>query len=366
MKIIARDVSLPNPGSFKITNRNQRVTVFARQLAVLFSTGIPLSRSLDILTDQSDDPAFAQVLTEVTVMVNSGHLFSAALGRFARVFPSVMVHLVQVGENTGGLGISLSRVADILEKDSNVLRRVKSALSYPIFILSLTLILTLCVFYFVLPNFIGIFVSLKTPLPLITQLLIFITQALRSPGWWLVATGLAQLSYSWVSKSWNVPTGRVRIYSFLLSLPLIGSILLYSTIARYCWVFGVTMESGMELTKSLRLASLASGSPALEADGARIIESVINGAPLHKHYRENPNVYPRVLAHMVLAAEESSTLSPTLARLGDMFDEDLLYRLELFNAALEPVLISLMALVVGSVVVAIFLPLYGTIGDLGH
>ncbi|MBS2037300.1 type II secretion system F family protein [bacterium] len=345
--------------------RGLKVALFSRHLAVLFGAGVALPQALDILAEQHEDVVFATMIGELSQMLQSGHPLSQGLRRYPEVFPVFFVGLVQAGENTGSLLESLQRAAQVLESTEMLNRRVSSALTYPLFILAVTAFLTWILFKTVLPQFAEMFAGLGSQLPWPTRLLFWVSDCLSSPWFWvlgLLAGGA--LSYG-LSRAWATPRYRLRMYRWLRVIPLVGSIIKYNTLARFCWVMQLTLLSGMDILKALHLSAEASNCPLLQDDQAAALRHIRDGEAVSQHMAERPEIYPRLLVQMAQLSEEASDYASGFRSSAHWFEQEVDVRIDLFKAALEPLLMAGVSLIVGSIMLCIFLPLYGILDRLG-
>ncbi len=341
------------------------LALFARQLTVLLGAGVPLMYSLDVLCEQFEEDEGRAVFQQIAAKVSQGFSLSNALACYPDVFSKVVVSMVRTGESMGDLTGCLEKLSLMLERDYQLKERLKGAFTYPAFVLGTTLLLTLFLFYTVLPNFVQIFRDMNVPLPLLTRVLMWITEALRNPSCWLIASGVLLIGGSRLRALLRTPRGQLAAYRLLGRVPVVGSILQYASLARYCWVMETALASGMDLTTCLLLAAGSSGHPELEHDAQRVCDSVREGNEISQHYQAYPQHYSRVLGSMVAAAEESSDLDRTFQRLAGWFQLEMDERVDFFNALIEPVLMALVAGIVGTVVLGVFLPLYGFLNQLG-
>lgn len=341
------------------------VSIFTRQLSTMLLAGVPLLRALETLQENEECPDLGQVVIVCGDLVSAGHTFSQACSRFPRVFPTVYVNMVRMGEQVGQLDQSLDRLALWLEKDDALRQRLVSAFTYPCFILAVAATLTLALFYTVLPGFLGIFREMNIPLPLITRVVMVVTDATRSPGAWLLGfscVGLAVAAVQWVlaRRRW-----KVAAYRQFLRVPLLGRVLLTGSIARFCSAAAALMLTGLELTRCYKLAASTSGSPLLEKDSQALIRSIEEGQLASAHLEANPEIYPPSLSHLVAAGEEVSQLPELLGRASYYFEEECNFLVDSLSAAVEPILLAFVATVIATIVLSIFLPLYSYIGNLG-
>lgn len=348
-----------------VKNRGRTIAMFSRQLSSMTLGGVGLLQSLDVLCEQADEPRMAFISKELATKLGQGYSFSKATSEYPRVFPPVYYHLLRAGESTGRLIEVISRLADLLEREENLLKRVKSALSYPIFVMILTAIMTLGLFSTVLPGFADFYKDFKVPLPPITAFLMTLTHWIQTWWFWLLLLLVSGGAVKLVQYSWQVPERRLAIYRALTWLPLVGPILTFSSLARFCWVMELTQQSGLDVVRSLNLACLASGSPILEADAKRMTQGITEGEHLSELMSHRPDIHPHLLQQMVLMGEETSRNSDAFGRAASWFEQEVESRIQNFQAALEPILMGLISIVVGTIVLAVFMPLYGLLDKLG-
>ena len=348
----------------KVAVPAQVLVLFSRQLATMQASGVPIHRALETLGNQEEFPDFGVVLEEVTECVHGGGRFSQALSRFPRVFPRIFVTMVQIGEETGSLENSLERVANWLQRDDQVVQQLRAALTYPAFVLGVSVLLTLGLFYTVLPNFLNIFLEMHMQLPLLTRMVMAITQAVRNPLVWAVALVVFGLGYRALQASLATPTGAARLFRLAASTPFLGGMLVYGTASRYCAASEALLSSGMDLPRALRLAARASGNPLLDQDSQKLVDAVINGEQVSTHMALHPELYLPLLANIVATGEEASRLPEMFGRAAALFDDEMSHRVNTLSGALEPILVSGVALVLGTLVLAIFLPMYSYLTQL--
>jgi len=340
------------------------VAAFTRQTATLLSGGVPLVQALSILRVQPENPDLGDIVADIGAQVASGHRLSAALQHYPKVFSRLFVTMISVGENVGQLDESLKNLADWLEKDDSLRRKVKSAMTYPVLVFSLAAVLTVAMFLTVLPGFVTIFEDMQVPLPLITRIVVFLTKALRHPLFWLLVLGLAAALTVAVRKIRADSQRNIEVYRALLGLPGLGGLLFHGTCSRYCATMGVLLFAGMDVRRSLTLAAAASGSPMLEEDSSQLVQAVMHGYTLGAYMKTHPEIYSGTMTHMAVAGEESSRLPEMFSRAAHFHELEMESRIEAVSAALEPILLTAVAAVVGTVLIAIFIPLYGIVATL--
>ncbi len=348
----------------KVTVDRQCLVLFTRQLAIMLGTGVPITRALETLSVQHEHPNFEAVIGDILTNVSSGHSLSAAAHRFPRVFPKVYVTMLAIGERTGHMDDSLGRLASWLEEDLGTYQKVKSTLTYPAVVLGLTAVLTGFLFYSLLPGFVGIFEEMGTELPLITKVVLSITKSLQSPGMWAIGIALTVEGVYLFRQYIRTTRGAENFTRQCLGIPLLGSLLKLASNARFCAGMSALLNAGQDLPKSLVLAAEASQNPLMARDARSLSEGLMEGLPLSEQMMEMGDSFPSVLRQMVSAGEEAANMAVMFERAGSYFKSEVDYKLEALSAALEPLLLMLVGSVVGTIIISIFIPLYGTLNQL--
>lgn len=358
-----RDQEAEKLAKIKVNPRD--VVLFTRQFATMLRSGIPVTFALDTLSAQPDNKTFAQVLARISKMVGEGHKLSHAMGKFPRIFDNVFQAMISIGEETGQIDETLDRLAAWRERDYDLTRQVKGALSYPLFILGLTAVLTFFLFYSILPNFLKIFEDMKIELPLTTKVMVAITKATQSPGIWLIVTALGVAVHGVLKEQWKTRDGRLRIFRVLHEIPLVGYLVRITAVARFAGGIETLLDSGLGLQKTITLGGESSGNPIIIAAAAEINRRVQDGEAVSEYVMLREDLFPAAFAQYVATGEETSSLSGMMGQAAKLLDEEVNYRVEALGAALEPILMGFVAVIVAFVLLSIFTPLYSHIGNLG-
>ena len=345
--------------------KSRSVVMFSRQLALLLRNGVPLLQALGTLSDQPEDEVFSEVVHSCTQKISTGHSLSQSLAAFPEVFPKVFVSMAEIGEQTGSLDSALEQLADWLERDQDVERRILGALSYPIFVFCLASLIMLAIFYTVMPGFLGIFQEMNIRLPLATQLIVAITEAVRSPMVWASALIFLWMLRHGLRKTTSTLAGRARLYLLLLRVPLLGNMLTFGSTARFCSCGKVLLSCGMDVMQAYRLSAAASGSPLLQRDTPSLLAAIREGELVSEHMARHPEIYDHTLTSMVSAGEEASRIPEMMGFAGYYYNLGLTSCIDSLGAALEPLLMGGIAVLVGTIVMAVFLPMYSYIGQMG-
>lgn len=341
------------------------VVVFTRQLASMLASGVTIILALETLSHQPEDELFGDVIDDCSQKIQKGGSFSVATTRYPKIFPPMFQTMIHIGEQTGSLDESLNRLALWLERDQALRQRLRSALTYPTFVIILACLMALTIFYTIMPTFVSIFADMAAELPLTTRVMLGLTEALRSPPQVLCMLAVSVAGVTAFRRWKNSPLGELQFHRMVKRIPLIGPMVVYGGLARYCSAMEALLNSGMNLTQALRLAGNACGDPLLREDSAAMVKSVSEGNLLAEHLSDRQDIYPTTLCGMLAIGEETSSLPEMFGRTGAFYELEMTFKVEALGAALEPLMLAVVALVVSTVILSIFLPLYSTLGKLG-
>ena len=350
----------------KLKVPTRTLVIFIRQLSIMIRSGIPVTYALDTLSNQPDSRTLGQVVARLSQLIGEGHKLSHAMSFYPGIFDRVFISMVAIGEESGQLDVTLDRLAGWRERDFELVRMVKGALSYPCFILALTMVLTFFLFYAILPNFMTIFEEMKVPTPTITKITMGITKAAQNPGIWLIATASGVAIYGFFREQWKSEDGRFKIFTVLHAIPVLGQLIRLTTISRFAGAVETLMDSGIGLQKTLRLGGEGSGSPIVKRAAMEMIDRVRDGETMSEYVLMRVDLFPGAFAQYLATGEETSQVAYMMGRAARMMDDDVTHKVEGLGATLEPVLMGFVAFIVGFVLLSIFIPLYGHIGSLGQ
>jgi type IV pilus assembly protein PilC len=341
------------------------VVIFTRQLATLLASGVPLVKGLEALTVQPENPHFGEIVEDCTLLVSSGSRLSAALATYPKIFPSVFVSMCQIGEETGQLDSVLSQLATWMEKDIAVRQRVKSALSYPTLVLCVSFGLGLLVFYKVMPGFISVFKDMNVPLPFITKLVMAVSTSMQSWLFWVLLVAGLFVGQRLLAQVMDSLEGRARLFAVMSRLPILGQMLLSASMARYCATVKVMLSSGMKYLHVFHLSAKTCGNPLIEKDANTLVKAIKDGDLVSDYMSKHTRIYGSTIFQLLRAGEESSRVPEMMGQAANYYDLDMNVRIDGLSAALEPILLAGVGLMVGTIVISVFLPMYAYIGKLG-
>lgn len=335
--------------------KGEELVIFSRQLATMVNAGIPLVQSLDILSEQMESLTFRQVVTTIRSDVEAGSSLSAALEKHPQIFTLLYTNMVRAGETSGMLDEILDRLAGYLEKSGSLQRKVKSAMVYPAVVSLMALSITLVLLLKVIPTFKEIFSTLGGTLPLPTQILIGLSDTLRK--YFLIAVIVMGLIAAGFGKLVQTKQGRAKFDQLKLNIPVFGPLLRKVAVARFSRTLSTLIRSGVPILGALEIVGKTSGNVIIEyaVEKARIgiREGESISAPLAKS-----KAFPPMVTRMISVGEESGELEKMLTKIADFYEDQVDAAVSGLTSLIEPLIIAFLGIVVGSIVVAMFLPIF--------
>ncbi len=340
----------------------REVAVFARLFATMIDAGLPIVPSLNILARQTDNKAFRKVIQQLVYDVQAGDTLAGAMRRHPAVFTELCVNLVAAGEAAGALDAILSRLADFLEKSHALARKVRAAMIYPAMIVGVTIPAVAILLLFVIPTFETMFASAGVPLPLPTRVVIE-ASALVQSRWWVLAIAAAAVPLG-LLRAYGTARGRLAIDGMALRLPGLGGLLRKAAVARFTRTLGTLVSSGVSLLEGLEITAGTAGNRVVHDAVMRSRASIAAGATIAGPLEESGAFTPMVV-RMVEVGEQTGGLDEMLVRIADFHDQEVDAALDVLIAAMEPVMIVFLGVVVGGMIVAMYLPIFDMINLVG-
>jgi type IV pilus assembly protein PilC len=332
------------------------LSIFSRQFATMTSSGMSLLRSLAVLEDQTAKKPLKNAIGEVRSDIEGGLSLSAALARHDRIFPPLMVAMVRAGETGGFIDGALERIATNFEKDATLRGKIKSALTYPAIVLIFTVVLVAGVLIFIVPIFEGMFAQFGGELPLPTQIIVSASHSLIWSGPLAVAIAVSA-TVLFRRELRRRPGLRLGFDRLKLRLPVFGSLLTKIAISRFSRNLGTLLGVGVPVLQALDVVGGTTGNAVIANAMKDLQQSVRDGqpmsAPLSKH-----TVFPRMVAQMIEVGEESGQISHMLDKVADFYDREVDSSADSLTAAIEPIMVAVMGLIVGGMVVCLYLPMF--------
>ncbi len=343
----------------KISNiKDTDLVLFTRQLATMVDAGIPLVGALTALYETADPKKQAglrNVIGDVTGRVQGGENFNASLGKHPMVFDRLYVSMVKAGEAGGLLAEILDRLAGFLEASSRLRKKIKSAMTYPIAVISLAMIITTFLIVKVVPVFAGIFKDFGKPLPAPTQLLVELSDFMRS-SWYIIIALVVGVVFG-IKTFLKTPRGRELWNRWQLKLPIFGPLIHKIAMSRFARTFAQLIRSGVPILETLDIVGGSSGNHVVETAIRSVSTDVEKGDNLSVAMSKK-TIFPPMMLRMVAAGESTGKIDEMLEKMADFWDEEIEATLAALTSLLEPLLIVTLGVIVGGIVIALFLPIF--------
>ncbi len=343
--------------SFKSFTRISRkdVTTFSRQMSDLLRAGLPLVRCLQVITQQTPNVKMSAVIKNVSSDVEGGTAFSDALAKHPKVFSSLYSSMAKAGEAGGMLDQVMERLADFMETEQETRGKIIAAMTYPIFMVVVCVLVIIVLFTVVVPNFMVMFEESDIQLPMSTQMLIYATDFIKF-GWWFIiggGVGGGILFYNFIKSE----AGSLMFDMFKLRLPLIGEFIKKREISKFARTLGTLLANGVQILKALSITESVISNKVLKQDIEKFQDDIKEGKKLSSRMAES-DLFPPIAVNMVGVGEETGNLESTLQRVADTFDKETNQIIKAMTTIIEPLMIVIMAVVVGFVVFAMIMPIF--------
>ncbi len=343
------------PGKKKVKSKD--LVVFTRQLATMINAGVPLVRSLATLQVQTENPNFKQHIVEVTKEVEGGATFADALERHSVVFSPIYINMVRAGEAGGILDAILKKLATQQEKDEKIKGKFKSAMTYPIILLTITTLVFLALMVFVMPKIGKIIQDLAGPsaeLPPLTIVMLGISNFLVAR--WYVLLGIGVIAGAVLSRYISTPGGRRKKDKILLKLPVIKTVIKKVAIARFARIFASLMSAGVTVIDSIEVTAKAIGNSVIEEELMAASKTVANGQQLSVPISAS-KVFPPIVGQMLSVGEETGKTDEILVKVADFYEDEVDVVVDSLSSILEPIMIVVMGTLVGLIAASVIGPI---------
>jgi type IV pilus assembly protein PilC len=353
----------------KKTVKGKTLMIFTRQLATLIDAGLPLLRSLTVLAKQEKDAVLKKTINALADAVQGGSTFSESMAQHPLIFNKLFVNMIKAGELGGVLELVLNRLAEFSEKAQKVKNKVVSAMAYPVIVLIIAMLIMVFLMAFIVPRFEAIFKDMLggKPLPDITRFVIAISNLVQNMFvppylWYSIATVVIVVSaYKFTMASQG---GRVAMDHIKLRTPLFGDLMRKSAISRFSRTLGTLVTSGVPILQALNITRDTAGNVIIAEAVTKVHDAVKEGESI-VHPLEASGVFPPMVISMVDVGEETGQLPEMLLKIAEVYDDEVDNAVEGLTSLLEPIMIVILALIVGTIVIALFMPLIDIIKQMG-
>ena len=332
------------------------LAVFSRQFSTMINSGLSLLRTLNILSEQTENPLLAKTIAELRDDVERGASLSGSMTKHPKVFSPLFVAMVRAGETGGQLDTVLARVADNFEADYKLRQKVKSAMTYPVVVAGIAVLLVTIMLLFVVPTFAGMFTGLGGTLPLPTQILLTLSQQAK----WLVpfAIVMSVVGFMVYKRSRAASANaRLRTDQVKLKIPIFGDLFQKVAISRFTRTLALLLRAGVPVLQALDIVAESTGNEVLARAALDLKESVRSGetmaGPLVKH-----EVFPPMVVQMIAVGEDTGALDAMLDKISDFYDQEVESTTEQLTSLIEPIMIAVLGGIVGAMVIALYMPMF--------
>ncbi|MCX7831279.1 MAG: type II secretion system F family protein [Actinobacteria bacterium] len=334
------------------------LTVFARQFATMINSGVSITRALAILADQTENPTLVEVIKQLRKDVEAGLSLSEALAKQERIFPPIFINMARAGEAGGVLDEVLLRLAEHFEKDAAIKGKVKSALTYPVAVLVFSLLIATVMIVFVVPTFMNMFGSLGGNLPAATQMLVNLSNFIRS-RWYIIIGVIAALVYAYRFIN-STERGKYFFDSLKLRLPVFGALIKKMSLSKFSRTLSTLVASGVPILQALDIVADTAGNAVVSKSIKEARSSIKEGESISKPLSKSP-VFPPMVVQMISVGEETGALDTMLKKIADFYDEEVEAMVESLTSLLEPLLMIFLGILIGGIVIALYLPMFSII-----
>jgi type IV pilus assembly protein PilC len=342
---------------------SKQIMLFTRQLATLVDAGLPLLKSLHVLQRQEKVPQFRLALQGMAESVEGGSTFAEALAQYPNVFTQFYINMVKAGEASGALQAILTRLAEFMEKSQKIKSKVKGAMVYPMVVLVMAVVILAVLMVFVIPKFKEIFDDLLQGrgLPLLTEMVIGASEFMIKQ-WYIGLIIIVALVFTFKTLS-KTATGQQTLDKIKLKIPIFGSLLKKTAIGNFARTLGTLLTGGVPILQALNIVREVTNNAVLSKAVATVHDSVKEGETIVVPL-EASGVFPSMVVSMIQVGEETGALPEMLMKIAETYDDEVDTAVEALTSVIEPIMIILLAVIVGTIVIAMFLPLVSIIGNL--
>ena len=354
-----KEFNMPTFGTGKVATRD--VAIFFRQFSVMIDAGLPLVQCLEILAANQENVAFQKCLNGVRNSVESGSTLSNAMRLYPKIFDDLTTNMIEAGEAGGILDIILQRLSTYVEKAVKLKSAVKSALIYPVSVITIASFVVGLLLKYVVPIFANMFIGMGAELPLPTRIVVNISN-LVGWAWWIVILLMiaSVVGIIYIRKS---PRGRYLTDKFMLSVPILGEVLRKIAVARFTRTLGTLITSGVPILEGLAITARTSGNAVLEDALMKVRKAVEEGRTIVDPLKES-GVFPNMVTQMIGVGEATGAMDAMLQKIADFYEDEVDAATKNMLTLMEPVMIGFLGIVVGGIVISLYLPLFSMISKM--
>ena len=349
----------------KLKVQQQDLLIFFRQMSVMLQSGVPLSQALELLAENVNNKKFGANLFDVSKRLGGGEELSSSLDNYPRIFSPIMIGLIEAGEAGGILSQVLERLALLIEAQSKIRGQIKGALIYPVLILVLAIAVSLGLLIGIVPKFETLFSDMGADLPALTAFMLTLSRIVTTWSFAIGAPIILFIAFYAFNISYSTPKGRKFFDNLVLKTPLFGDLILKSEIAQMSDTLSTLIKSGIPMVEAIENCIKASSNEIIKIALRKAISLINQGEELSTSF-DTSKVIPRLLVSMVKIGEETGELSFMLENISNFYKREVEEAVTILTKAMEPAVIFVVAAIVGTIVVSLYLPMFGLINKMGN
>ncbi len=336
--------------------KDAELAIFTRLFSTMIDSGLPIAQALNILAEQSESKPLRSVVGVIASDIASGQTLAESFRKYPRIFNDLFTNLIEAGESGGVLDVVLQRLSGYIEKAASLKRKVKSAMVYPITIISVALIVVMFMMIFIIPTFAKMFKDMGADLPLPTAIVIAISNFVT--GWGGVVVAGAIVGGIWGLKTYyRTDQGSMVIDTFVLKVPVMGMLIRKVSVARFTRTLGTLISSGVSILEALRITARSAGNRVVEKAVMEARVAVSSGRGLTEPLQSS-DVFPPMVIHMINVGETTGALDAMLSKIADFYEDEVDAAVTALTALMEPLMIVFLGICVGGIVVAMYMPIF--------
>lgn len=333
----------------------QELTVFTQQLAAMLEAGIPLVSALEAIRDQTENPVFKIIIRNIRNEVSAGRTLSESCAEYPHAFPKVFVSMVEAGEASGNLAEILDKTSSYFEDTVKLIKKIKSAMTYPIVVISIAIILVIVMLVFVIPVFGEMFSEFDQELPKPTMLLLGTSEFIKSKILFII---IGVILLSWLLKRFiATPDGRKYKDTAIAKTPVIGELAHKVSLSRFCRTYATLIRAGVPILQTIDIVRNASNNTFIESACTKISRQINQGGQFSEVFNQDP-YFPPMMRYMAHAGEQTGNVDGMMTKVADFYDTEVENLVAALTSLMEPLLITFLGVVVGGIVIAMFMPIF--------
>ncbi|TFG38822.1 MAG: type II secretion system F family protein [Candidatus Aminicenantes bacterium] len=354
-----KEIALPKFGG---GIKSKDIAVFTRQFSVMIDAGLPLVQCLDILGQQQENKSFQKIILQIRQDVEGGSSLAEAMRKHPQAFDDLYVNMVAAGEAGGILDTILQRLATYIEKTVKLKSQVKSALVYPASVVTIAVVVVYVILWKVIPVFATLFEGLGGQLPFLTQMVVNLSRFIGN-FWWLIAIVVFGGVFA-IKQYYATDAGRYQIDKIMLKTPVLGLLIRKIAVARFCRTLGTLLSSGVAILEALDITARTAGNAVIEEAILRVRKEVEEGKTIAEPLTRSEQ-FPPMVCQMINVGEQTGAMDTMLSKIADFYEDEVDSAVEGMMSLIEPVIIAFLGVVIGTIVVAMYLPMFTLISQIG-